>query len=301
MQADATITRLNCMGALLHLPGIGPLTEQRLRMQGIGSQRELSRHDTNELPGFADCAPPRTRLARQCERAIAAGDIAFLLKTFHRSDHWRILADFMDRATFLDIETTGDPTAPDITLIVCFHGRHLSMFTAGDNLDDFLAYLDTIKLLVTFNGATFDLPRIEARFHIPLGHIPHIDLRSVCHHAGMRGGLKQVEHAIGLQRPPDILGVDGSDADWIWERWRTTGDIAHLALLTRYCAADVISLQHLTNWLIARHTGSPCPPFDWSDLPPVTALPPPAPVLPPLSIGTSRQQRLRERLRQRQR
>lgn len=294
-------------GALLHLPGIGPHTVRRLRAGGVVTLHDILARHGAELPGFGDCAPALVQAARRTLAAIEAGDIGHLIATLHRTDQWRILADFHHRATYLDIETTGEVEGPEVTLIVCRHRGRLPVFTAGDNLDACLPLLDEVELLVTFNGATFDIPQLERHFHIPLTHIPHLDLRWVCHHAGLRGGLKRIEQRIGLIRPADILGVDGGAADWIWQCWRATGDPTQLARLTRYCAADVVSLHHLTNWLIAHHTGATCPPFDWHELPaPIAAPAPrehdpgtplPAPARSPLQTRTARDRRLRERLR----
>jgi len=254
-------------GSFLHLPGFGPKKVATLRGQGIVNWTDLLHRHHHDLPGLDDSAPMWVKAIRAGMNALETNNLTHLVDTLHRSDHWRILADFIDQATFLDIETSGDHLRPEITLIICKHRGELYTFTAEQNLEEFLDLLDEITLLVTFNGASFDVPQMENHFHIPMRDIAHIDLRWVCYHTDMRGGLKEIERAIGLIRPQDLIGMDGAEADWLWQRWKATGNSTLLNRLTRYCAADVIGLQHLSNWLIARHAGAPCPSFDWVGLP----------------------------------
>ena len=259
-------------GSFLHLPGFGPRKIAAMRTRGVMTWQDLLRDQHLDLPGLDDTAPDWVKTIRRCEAAAVGGDVRFLVNTLHRSDHWRILADFSDRATYLDIETSGDQQAPDITLIIARHRGQLHIFTAEHNLDRFLDLLDDITLLVTFNGASFDVPQMENHFRIPMRDIAHIDLRWVCYYVALRGGLKEIERAIGLIRPDDLIGMDGAEADWLWRRWKDTGNRKLLDRLTRYCAADVIGLEHLSAWLIARQTGTTHPDYHWHGLPEAGAI-----------------------------
>lgn len=295
---NETSIHLRTREAFRHLPGFGPRKVAALRAAGIHSWTALLHHHHLDLPGLDSEVPAWVSTVRAHENALAAGRLAELVHAFHRSDHWRLLADFLDRATFLDIETSGDQVRPDITLIITRHRGSLQIFTAEHNLDDVLELLDDIDLLVTFNGASFDVPQMENHFHIPLRDVAHIDLRWVCYHAGLRGGLKEIERAIGLVRPPDLIGVDGAEADWLWRRWKQTGNRKLLDRLTRYCAADVIGLLQLSHWLVAHHTGKPEPLFDWTGLPEATDnMPAGPPAVRATTSATPLEQRLRARLR----
>jgi len=253
--------------ALLHLPGFGPKKVETLRARGISSWDELIGHHEWDLPGFESDPPVWINEIKNCQQAASTGDLRHLINTLHRSDHWRILADCLEYSTYLDIETSGEQQDSEITLIICKHRGVLHTFTAERNLNKFLDLLDEIDLLVTFNGVSFDVPQLENHFRIPLHDIPHIDLRWVCYHAKLRGGLKKVENAIGLIRPTDLIGVDGAEAVWLWQRYKETRNEALLHRLTRYCAADVIGLELLSKWLIAKFTGEAYPEFQWSELP----------------------------------
>ncbi|HMO05680.1 MAG TPA: ribonuclease H-like domain-containing protein [Kiritimatiellia bacterium] len=286
--------------AFLHLPGYGPRKIETLQARGIANWDDLLHHHHHDLPGFEESSPDWVKAIRRDEAALAAGDLAHLVATLHRSDHWRILADFRDRATYLDIETSGDQLRPEITLIIVKHRGVLHTFTAEHNLEAFLPLLDEISLLVTFNGASFDVPQLENHFHIPLRDLPHIDLRWSCYHAGLRGGLKEIERSIGLVRPADLIGMDGGEADWLWRRWKDTGNRSLLQRLTRYCAADVVGLEHLAHWLFAHLGGEPYPSYQWDDLRGLPAseasAPTPAPP-PPASPDRHLRDRLRRSLR----
>lgn len=288
-------------GALRHLPGIGPRKIEQFFQRGITTWTDLLAHCRSEhLPGIDNRHAALIAELEQAEAALINNGYAHLTQTLHKADHWRVLADAFDDATFLDIETSGDALRPDITLIIAKHRGRLHIFTAEQNLDEFLKLLDGIQLLVTFNGINFDVPQLENHFHIPMRDIGHIDLRWVCYHAQLRGGLKEVERAVGLIRPPDLIGMDGAEAAWLWQRWKLTGNSALLQRLTRYCAADVIGLEHLSRWLIARHTNAPLPDFHWHELPHVGEITAPARAAAP-TIDTNLQERLRARLRAMQR
>ncbi len=289
------MTHSHTRSAFLHLPGFGPKKVASLRASGIGCWSDLLHHHHLDLPGLEDSAPEWVKAIWRDEQAFTANNLNHLVNTLHRSDHWRILADFLEQATYLDIETTGDQQRPEITLIIAKHKGNLHTYTAEHNLDDFLHLLDDITMLVTFNGASFDVPQMENHFHIPMRDIAHIDLRWVCYHTQMRGGLKEIERAIGLIRPTDLIGMDGAEADWLWQRWKATSNPALLNRLTRYCAADVIGLEHLSRWLIAHLGGAPFPLYHWDGLPAESDTSPPTPPRSPIESTTEK--RLHERLR----
>ncbi|HEY8240366.1 MAG TPA: ribonuclease H-like domain-containing protein, partial [Kiritimatiellia bacterium] len=178
----------------------------------------------------------------RAEQELADDNIGYFIENFAPTDQWRILAHYFDRASYFDIEISG-PTYPVVTAIACYHRGELHSFLRGENLDDFLALLEDVELLVSFNGASFDVPMILNAFHIPSLPCPHLDLRWVCYHGNIRGGLKSIEQRLGIIRPPDLQGVDGEEAIWLWQSWRSTGNLAAREKLRRYCGADAISLQ----------------------------------------------------------
>ena len=202
--------------------------------------------------------------AEACQQALANDDISFFVDRLLPNDRWRILNRWHDRCSFFDIETTGLEYDDTITVIACWHRGEMLTFVEDENLDDFLDLLDDIDLLVSFNGSTFDVPRVIETFHIPNFPCPHVDLRWPCYHRGWTGGLKEVTAQLNIQRPADLKDVDGAWAVVLWQRWLANRDQAARDELLRYCAADVLLLKPLTA-SIAQHS------FDasnlWNNLP----------------------------------
>ena len=207
------------------------------------------------------------------------------------------LAAAFDRAVFFDIETEGLEHDADITMISSLSGSDLRAFVKDENIDGFLAVLESAPLLVSFNGTSFDVPHILRRFHIPSLPCPHLDLRRVCKARGISGGLKKIERAVGILRPPDVLGVTGEDACWMWTAWRKDGDRSFRDRLVRYCMADAVALRLLALHLLNR----PADPAPWAVLNASNTAPAPggeAPVAAPATVDAA-YERLREHHRQR--
>jgi uncharacterized protein YprB with RNaseH-like and TPR domain len=232
--------------------GIGPITEAMLHCFGIGPKRRQQLYDAgvhtwHDVLNDPAIVPHNIRHAlteesRRCCAALEAGDLTYFLGRFAPQDKWRILTHFREQAAYFDIETTGLEYDASITVICCWHRGELHTFVEHENLDQFLDLLDEIELLVSFNGATFDVPRVLAGFHIPELPCPHLDLRWPCYHQGYRGGLKTVAETLGLQRPLDLQDADGALAVRLWQQWIVEKDSTAREHLIRYCASDVLLL-----------------------------------------------------------
>jgi uncharacterized protein YprB with RNaseH-like and TPR domain len=161
-------------------------------------------------------------------------------------ESWRLFDDFRHRAAYLDIETSGGYEGIDeITVIGLFDGCRVQTFVQGVNLESFEIAVAEYDLLITFNGACFDLPVIRSHFPgitLPAGHI---DLRFVLRRLGLKGGLKRIEKETGLEREEGIDGLEGQDAVLLWAAYRETGDARHLNRLVRYNTADIVNLEPL--------------------------------------------------------
>ena len=240
--------------ALQHCRGIGPIRLRQIHQSGVRSW--------SDVLNAPQCLPEwlRNELvaeSERCLRALADDDIGYFVDCLSPHDRWRIVAHYIDRCSYFDIETTGLEIDDTITTIVCWHRDQLHTFVEHENLDDFLDLLDDIDLLVSFNGSTFDVPRVLDVFHIPDLPCPHLDLRWPCYYRNLHGGLKQISSEIGLQRPDDLEDADGSLAVRLWSLWRHSGDAEAKNLLLRYCAADVLLLrgvaQHIADQPVTVH------------------------------------------------
>jgi uncharacterized protein YprB with RNaseH-like and TPR domain len=240
--------------ALQHCAGIGPARLASLHSAGIRTWPDVLEYH-EQIP-----ANWRHQLVAECHRCLAAlkaDDLGYFLDCFAPQDRWRILDHFFEQATFFDIETEGLHYDASITTIVCWHQGRLWTFVEHENLDDFLELLENVTLLVSFNGSTFDVPRVLDAFHIPTLGCGHLDLRWSCYHQGYRGGLKEITSLLKIERPSDLQTINGQDADGqmaveLWNAWQSGRDQGAREQLIRYCAADVLLLVALAGRLTGR-------------------------------------------------
>ena len=248
--------------ALLHCSRIGPVRLSRLHDVGLRTWDDMLRH-SDSIP-FSHCK----ELVEECERcqqALRESDVGYFVDHLVPQDRWRILHQYLAETSFFDIETSGLEHDAPVTVIACWHKGQLKSFVEHENLDEFLDLLDDITLLASFNGSTFDVPRMLDAFHIPELPCPHLDLRWCCHHHGWKGGLKEISTNCGIDRPPDLHDADGALAVQLWNAWIYMQDVGARARLIRYCASDVILLKLLAHQLAGANGKED---FElWSELP----------------------------------
>jgi len=108
---------------------------------------------------------------------------------------WRLYGFFKGECVFLDIETSGMDKFDDITVIGLFDGLETKTMIKGINLNfyELKKELRKYRLIITFNGSTFDIPFIRKRYPDLLPNVPNFDLRVACQRVGLTGGLKEIE------------------------------------------------------------------------------------------------------------
>jgi len=165
---------------------------------------------------------------------------------------WRLYNQFREDAVFLDIETSG--FYGDITIIGMYDGQDTKTMVRGHNLDKELLKkaLSQYKLIITFNGASFDLPVIRRYFGDVVPAIPHIDLRHVCSKLDLHGGLKKIEKTLGIRRAEEVEGITGEDAVYLWQQYKATGKQGYLETLVKYNEEDIVNLLPIADTTIAR-------------------------------------------------
>ena len=170
-----------------------------------------------------------------------------------RVEHWRLFPELREEARYIDIETTGLEPADPNTVVGVSDGCSTWVLArdAGLSARALRPLLADARLLVTFNGEGFDLPRLRAAFPGLPWDLPHFDLAVEGRQVGLGGGLKAVEQTLGLERPRDLQGVSGLEAARLW-RDHLAGDPDALRRLVRYCRADVESLVALAPRIYAR-------------------------------------------------
>ncbi len=169
------------------------------------------------------------------------------------TNHWRLFPDLKDRARFIDIETAGLAPSDLITMVGISDGFSSTVLGQGRDLtrQRLVEALDGAGLLITFNGISFDIPRLKRAFPGLPWDLPHFDLALLGRRVGLSGGLKGIERALGHKRPADLREVDGLEAVRLWNA-HLAGDPRALRTLTRYCRADVDSLVVLAPLIYER-------------------------------------------------
>lgn len=220
-------------------PGVGAWLESRLWDAGVRCWDDLP---AGALPavGLKVAARLREAVARARE-ALAARDAEALARMLPRAERWRLYAAFAGEACFLDIETDGTDR---ITAIGLLDRTGPRVLLAGRDLDTFEELAAGWKLIGTFNGQAFDLPVLRRRFPRWTPPLAHIDLCHLWRRLGHAGGLKALELAEGLRRPPQIAGLTGLDAIRLWQA-HLAGDAAALRILCEYNLYDAVHLRTL--------------------------------------------------------
>jgi len=226
----------------IHIQGIGAITEQRLWESGI---RDWDSIDGN-LP--SPVAPRRKHFLlngiEESRRHLDGCNPSYFSKLLPANQSWRLFHEFRDSTVYLDIETTGlDRHFNDITTVALYDGESISTYVQGKNLDDFIEDIQKYKVIVSYNGKSFDVPFLEQYFNIRLSQ-PHIDLRYVLSSLGFKGGLKGCERQMGMDRG-DLRDVDGFFAVLLWDEYQRTGDKKALDTLLAYNIQDTINLENL--------------------------------------------------------
>jgi len=220
-------------------PGVGAWLESRLWDAGVRSWADLP---DGALPVVGPKVGARLREAvARAREALAAGDAEALARMLPRAERWRLYAAFADDTGFLDIETDGTDR---ITAIGLLDRDGPRVLLAGRDLDEFEAIATRWKLIGTFNGQAFDVPVLRRRFPGWTPPLAHVDLCHLWRRLGHAGGLKALEVAEGLHRPPRLAGLSGLDAIRLWQAW-LDGDEAALRLLCEYNLYDAVHLRTL--------------------------------------------------------
>lgn len=237
-----------------HIQGVGEKTERRLWGKGCRSWEDLLEHD------FCLPAPRYKRVKAGILESMGrldALDHGYFRESLGTNLSWRAFNAFRDHACFLDIETTG-LFESDHTTTVCVHGPGgTKSYVAGINMDELAGDLEKYRLIVSFNGARFDLPFLAKDLGMGFDQI-HLDLVYPLRKLGFRGGLKAIERELGISRESD--GVTGLDAVRLWHAYRTGREtevcgkkvegVDALNLLIGYNRDDTVNLELLAEKVV---------------------------------------------------
>jgi hypothetical protein len=219
-------------------PGVGAWLEGRLWDSGVRRWDDLLASERSVLSPAVDA---RLRLAvARARDALEARDAEALAALLPRNERWRLYGAFAEEAAFLDVESDGET----LTAIGFLDARGPRVLLAGRDLDAFPEVARGWKLLVTYNGLSFDVPALRRAFRGWRPPRAHVDLRHLWARLGHEGGLKLLEATTGVGRPAHLAGLSGRDAVRLW-RAHLAGDGDALRLFADYNLHDAVNLRTL--------------------------------------------------------
>ena len=166
--------------SFIFLPGIGLRKEKQLWQQGIKNWQDFL--NAGKIKGISVKAKKYyDTLIRKAEKALLCRDASYFAALLPSTETWRLYSTFKEDAVFLDIETTGTGNNARIVVFGMYDGIETKQMIYGCNLDFEVIKktLSSYKLIITYNGSSFDLPFIKKRYPLLLPKAPHIDLRHV--------------------------------------------------------------------------------------------------------------------------
>jgi uncharacterized protein len=232
------------------LPGISEGKEKELWRGGINDWNDFLA--ARSIKGISDEKKKLfDEIVRDAKKRLFLEDIGYLAKLIPHQYHWRMYDHFKEESFFLDIETFDNNR--DITVVGLYNGLDTKMFVRGINFfkEDFLRTMGECNMMITFNGLSFDIPKLQKHFSCNF-NIPHIDLRYVCSKIGLKNGLKSIEKELGIERPEEVKVMDGNNAVELWKCWKATGEEKFLELLIKYNEEDIVNLKQVADYAIPR-------------------------------------------------
>lgn len=233
----------------LILPTVGGYTERSLWRKGIDNWDDFL--STGSISGFSRKRKERLdSLIEEAARFMENGQTQYFTRILPGGEHWRLFGDIEKDAAYLDIETDGLSTDSLVTVVGIHRAGRTRTLIHGEDLtsQNLASDLRDCKMLITFNGGSFDLPILQYHFPFAIPPVPHLDLRHACKRVGLTGGLKQVERSIGIRRAKEVEYVTGEQAVYLWRLWKEKGKRNALNLLRRYNEEDTRNLE-----AVARH------------------------------------------------
>ncbi len=233
--------------------GIGPRIERYLWRIGIFTWHDFLARE--RVPGISPAR--KSLLDEEVASALSewkSGNLHYFDRLLGPGGMWRVWGQFAGRAVCMDIETDGRRVTEGIPTVVGFYSRgEYRCYVAGKDLTEEAVQqeIDGARLLVTFSGATFDIPYLKAFYPRLDISLPHLDLCPAGHRAGLKGGLKKVEQLIGISRADEVCGMDGYQAVLLWQAY-LKGSREALDTLIQYNREDTVNLHAIAGLIYGR-------------------------------------------------
>ena len=231
--------------SFIFLEGVGKTSEKNMWNNGISDWDSFLNQEN--IQGLSKSRKLYyDRKIMEARKNLFDENSSYFLKILPQSENWRLYDFFKEDAVFLDIETTGlSKNYDDITVFGLYDGLNTKTMIQGINLNyhELKKELQKYKLIVTFNGASFDSPFIEKRYPGLVPKVPNFDVKSITRQLGLTGGLKKIERDLNIKRKEIVEEFNGGDALTLWRMYRSTGDDYYLNLLVDYNEFDIVNLK----------------------------------------------------------
>ncbi len=228
-----------------HVPGVGEESERALWASGFLTWSDVLQSASAPNAGQVSSQALVAEL-RKSQLALEKRNHQYFARKLKLKGSWRAWPDFRDSCAYVDIETDGGRSGDSITVIGIWDGKEFVALTRGHDLDAFREVISNYSMIVTFFGASFDVPMLQKRFPDVRFDQIHWDLCPSLRTVGLRGGLKSIEKQLGIDRG-ETDGLTGYDAIRLWNRYRRLGDAEALELLIEYNRQDVVNLETLAD------------------------------------------------------
>lgn len=241
-----------------HLPRVSLAVEKDLWRKGVRDWNELlcrsAIHDDDTRYRELEQAVARSHVA------LALQNAAFFLSLLPESEWFRIYPDFRSNLRFLDIETDGLAEDATITCLSVMDAGDMVTFTEPEGLDGAREVLTSSRIVVTFHGIGFDIPRLMRRFPEFCPRY-QLDLARILRRHKIHGTLKDVASRFGWRseaRDGRVI-ADGREAAMAWRDFSESRNPAILEAICRYNQEDVRRLEFVLGALARRHLrGTAC-------------------------------------------
>ncbi len=228
--------------SFIFLEKVGKKKENNLWEQGIKNWQDFLKKE--KIKGISKKRKLYyNRKIKEAQKALLDENPSYFVNKLPQIEMWRIYEYFKEDCCFLDIEV--DSYGKIVLLGVSdYYNTHF--FVKGVNLEKntIEKELQKYKIIITFNGGAFDLPKLRKELKLNISH-PHIDLKPLCINIGLTGGLKEVEKRLNLRRPANLKGnpVD------LWKSFHASGDKEYLDLLLEYNREDIENLKGVIDFV----------------------------------------------------
>ncbi|NQV91798.1 ribonuclease H-like domain-containing protein [Candidatus Woesearchaeota archaeon] len=216
--------------------------EQSIWNQNIKNWQDFLK---NDIKGISKTSKEQyNRIIIEAQNALKNDNPNFFINKLPQKEMWRLYEEFKEDCCFLDLEVDSYGR---VVVVGISNYYNTNFFVKGVNLNLIQQELSKYKIVITFNGGAFDLPKLKKELKINI-NMPHIDLKPLCVNLGLKGGLKKVEKILNLKRPKHLYGNPVE----LWKAFHASGDKEYLELLLDYNREDIENLKGVMNHVYRR-------------------------------------------------